>query len=61
MVVGLLGPFGQTVSQILVELDTTEDIEYVIIQLQGGEARHALVRLTKRINVLSHVQVIKLR
>ena len=61
MVVGLLGPFGQTVTQILVEPDTTEDIEYVIIQLQGGEARHAWVRLTKRINVLSHVQVIKLR
>ena len=61
MVVGLLGPFGQTVTQILVEPDTTEDIEYVIIQLQGGEAKHALVRQSKRISVPSHVQVTKIK
>ena len=61
MEVGLHGPCGQTAVQILVGLDITEEIEYVIIQLLGGEARHALARLSKRINVQFHVQVMRIR
>ena len=61
MEVGLHGPCGQTVAQILVGLVTTEEIEYVIIQLLGGEARHASDRLSKRINVQFHAQVIRIR
>ena len=60
MEVGLHGPCGQTVAQILVGLDITEEIEYVIIQLLGGEARHASARLSKRINVQFHAQVIRI-
>ena len=61
MEVGLHGPCGQTVAQILVGLDITEEIECVIIQLLGGEARHASDRLSKRINVQFHAQVIRIR
>ena len=61
MEVGLHGPCGQTAVQILVGLGITEEIEYVIIQLLGGEARYVSARLSKRINVRFHAQVIMIR
>ena len=57
MEVGRRGQCGQTAVQILVGPGITEEIEYVIIQLQDGEGRHALVHLFKRINVLFLAQV----
>ena len=58
MEVGRRGQCGQTAAQILVGLGITEEIEYVIIQLQDGEERHALAHLYRKTNAVSPVQVI---
>ena len=58
MEVGRPGQCGQTVAQILVGLGITEEIEYVIIQLQDGAERHALARRYRKTNVVSPAQVI---